>query len=59
MTKQEEFLAQAVFCLQSAQSASDPEFRTALLELVLWWADEADRVSIAEMKSSGAAQARQ
>jgi hypothetical protein len=55
MTKQEEFLAQAVFCMQSAQSTSDPEFRTAFLELVLWWADEADRVSAVEMKSSRSA----
>jgi hypothetical protein len=56
MTKQEELFGQAAFCLQSAQSAIDPEYRIALLELVLWWADEADRASTVEMKASAVPQ---
>jgi hypothetical protein len=59
MTKQEEFLEQAVFCLQSARSASDPEYRTALVELVLWWADEAERAGVNRDKDAKRASVEQ
>ena len=43
MTRQEELHRQAEFCLKSAQSADDPSYRTALLELAEWWERQADQ----------------
>ncbi len=41
MTRQEA-LSEARFCLRSAQSVNDPEYRCALLELAEWWNLQAD-----------------
>jgi len=42
MTRQEELSGQAAFCLRSAQTAKDPIYKLALLELAEWWATQAD-----------------
>ena len=41
MTRQEA-LSEARFCLRSAQSVNDPEYRSALLELAEWWNQQAE-----------------
>jgi hypothetical protein len=41
MTRQEAN-SEAKFCLRSAQSVNDPEYRTALLELAEWWNQQAE-----------------
>jgi hypothetical protein len=40
MTRQEA-LSEAQFCVQSAQSVDDPEYRSALMELAEWWNQQA------------------
>jgi hypothetical protein len=35
-------LAEAHLCVRSAETASDPEHRSALLELAEWWSRQAD-----------------
>lgn len=41
MTRQEA-QSEARFCLRSAQSVDDPEYRGALLELAEWWNQQAE-----------------
>jgi hypothetical protein len=35
-------ISEASFCLRSAQSVNDPEYRSALLELAEWWNQQAE-----------------
>jgi hypothetical protein len=51
MTRQEELRGQAAFCLRSAQTAKDPTYRLALLELAQWWAKQADHASTLRTQS--------
>ena len=51
MTRQDEFRGQAAFCLRSAQTAKDPTYRLALLELAQWWAKQADHASTLRTQS--------
>jgi hypothetical protein len=43
-----EALAEARFCVRSAEDSSDPEYRSALLELAGWWSQQADSSSRAD-----------
>jgi len=38
----QEALAEARICVRSAKASSDPEHRSALLELAGWWSQQAD-----------------
>jgi hypothetical protein len=38
----QEALAEARLCERSAKASSDPEHRSALLELAGWWSQQAD-----------------
>jgi hypothetical protein len=38
----QEALAEARLCVRSAEDSSDPEYRSALLELAGWWSQQAD-----------------
>ena len=41
----QEALAEAHLCVRSAEDSSDPEHRSALLELAGWWSQQADSLS--------------
>jgi hypothetical protein len=41
MNRQDAF-AEAHLCVRSAEASSDPEHRSALLELAEWWSRQAD-----------------
>lgn len=45
-------LGEASFCLRSAESVNDPEYRNALLELAEWWNQQAEWPSESAPNSS-------
>ena len=56
MTRQEA-VSEAKFCLRSAQSSNDPEYRRAFLELAEWWNQQAEWSSQSGAEAEGPKQA--
>jgi hypothetical protein len=58
MTRQEA-RSEARFCLRSAQSVNDPEYRSAFLELAEWWNQQAEWPARSESESEGSEEPKQ